>query len=81
LQNILIHNEIYDQLVNKFELYFYKMAPTKSTEYQKSTVNYDAYKKFKDSDKLDAAFDEMTEQTKQNGWHIKCQNVLIQKNS
>lgn len=52
-------NKIADQLVNKFELYFHKTNPKKSDKYHQYAANYKAYKAFKDSDKLEAAFDEL----------------------
>ncbi|QMV14510.1 histidine phosphatase family protein [Vibrio spartinae] len=54
-------NKIDNKLVNKYELYFHKTNPAKSVEYQQYTANYKAYKNFKDSDKLEAAFDEISE--------------------
>ncbi|RQW61105.1 histidine-type phosphatase [Vibrio viridaestus] len=52
-------NKIDDQLVNRFELYFHKTNPKKNEKYQQYADNYKAYKAFKDSDKLDAVFDEL----------------------
>lgn len=54
-------NKIDAQLVNKFELYFHKTNPLKKPEYQHYAANYRAYKEFKDSDKLEAAFDGIAE--------------------
>ena len=54
-------SKIDKQLVNKFELYFHKTNPKKNPEYQQYASNYKAYKEFKDSDKLEAAFDALAE--------------------
>lgn len=50
-------DQIDKQLVNKFELYFHKTNPKKSEQYREYADSYKAYKEFKDSEKLEAAFD------------------------
>lgn len=50
-------DQIDKQLVNKFELYFHKTNPKKNDQYREYADNYKAYKKFKDSEKLEAVFD------------------------
>lgn len=54
-------DEIDKQLVNKFELYFHKTNPVKSAKYQPYTANFEAYDAFKDSEKLESAFDAISE--------------------
>ncbi|PNI03198.1 histidine-type phosphatase [Vibrio diazotrophicus] len=54
-------NKIDKQLVNKFELYFHKTDPAKSPKYQQYAANFEAYDSFKDSEKLEAAFDAISE--------------------
>ncbi len=52
-------NQIDSQLINKFELYSHKTDPQKSTKYQAYSDNYQAYKAFQESDKLNDVLDQL----------------------
>jgi len=57
-------DKIDKKLVNKFELYFHKTNPAKNSNYLQYAANYEHYRSFKDSEKLEAVFDAIAEQPK-----------------
>lgn len=50
-------------MVNRYELYFHQQDPANNPAYRQYAANFTAYQAFKDSDKLEAAFDALSEQS------------------